>query len=332
MRLTALVAGLFLATSLHAAQDIAPTEPEELKLLAELPVDDLPAGNLSGLARCGSELLGISDRDDDRLYRLQEKDGALQATAELFEAPSAPASGLPWGVRMRTWASGLFRGGNLDFEGLACDGAGNRYLVSEANASVLRVSASGSAEWLNLPPSLVRQARASGMLLNFNALFEGIAIDAKGERLWLAAERERRGLLLLHNKEGGWRCNDGCVLLSQAGQELSRVDPASGVKLSRDFADLALFDGKLFTLERSAHRICRRNADDGKLEKCWSFLAEAMIDGRRYPGPYGTAEALSMDADGAWVGLDNNDQARADGETRPIVWHFAAPKGGWSAP
>jgi uncharacterized protein YjiK len=42
---------------------------------------------------------------------------------------------------------------------------------------------------------MVRQARASGMLLHFNALFEGLAINPAGDRLWLAAERERRGLL-----------------------------------------------------------------------------------------------------------------------------------------
>jgi hypothetical protein len=38
-----------------------------------------------------------------------------------------------------------------------------------------------------------------------------------------------------------------------------------------------------------------------------------------------------IDAKGAWIGLDNNNGARADGETRPIVWRFAAPEGGWSA-
>lgn len=34
----------------------------------------------------------------------------------------------------------------------------------------------------------MRQARASGMLLHYNALLEGLVIDPAGERLWLAAE------------------------------------------------------------------------------------------------------------------------------------------------
>ena len=97
----------------------------------------------------------------------------------------------------------LVRGGNLDFEGIACDAAGNRYLVSEAHAAVLQLPVSGAPNWLRLPPGLLSQARASGMLMNFNALFEGIAVDPEGKRLWLAAERERRGDLLRSGRRAG---------------------------------------------------------------------------------------------------------------------------------
>ncbi|MDP2147709.1 MAG: DNA topoisomerase IV, partial [Pseudomonas sp.] len=40
---------------------------------------------------------------------------------------------------------------------------------------------------------------------------------------------------------------------------------------------------------------------------------------------------LLIDADGAWIGIDNNFGARADAEKRPMVYRFAAPAGGWSA-
>jgi hypothetical protein len=100
---------------------------------------------------------------------------------------------------------------------------------------------------------------------------------------------------------------------------------------SRDFADLSLFDGKLFTLERNAFQVCRRDAVTAKVERCWSFAAEALQENRRYSQPFGLTEALIVDADGAWIGIDNNNGARADGEKRPIVWRFAAPEGGWSA-
>jgi hypothetical protein len=60
--------------------------------------------------------------------------------------------------------------------------------------------------------------------------------------------------------------------------------------------------------------------------------ASALAEGRAYPEPYGVAEALWLDQEGAWLGLDNNDLARADGEGRPLLWQFKAPAGGWSAP
>lgn len=329
MRWSACLAALLLSTGLGAAETPAPVE---LQLLAEHPLDGMAGGNLSGLARCGDEWLAVSDREDDRLYRLHVLSGSWRAEAETFDAPPPPPSSLPWGLRARTWVSGLLRGGQLDFEGLSCDHLGNRYLVSEARSAVLQISPSGTAAWLNLPPGLVRQARASGMLLHFNAQLEGLAIEANGARLWLAAERERRGLLVLHGKNGDWRCTGGCVLLSEGGRQASLAKPDSGRQVSLDFADLAFFNGKLFSLERAAHRLCRRNPDDGAAEQCWSFAAAALTEERRYPSPYGAAEALWLDEGSAWIGLDNGGKARGDGESRPLLWQFQAPADGWNAP
>jgi len=92
-------------------------------------------------------------------------------------------------------------------------------------------------------------------------------------------------------------------------------------------SDLALFNGKLFTLERNAFQICRRDAVTAKVELCWSFADETLTPERRYAQPYGLAEALVLDADGAWLGIDSNFGARADGEKRPVVYRFAAPAG-----
>jgi hypothetical protein len=304
--------------------------PEELQLLSEQPVEGMPGGNLSGLAWCGDALWAVSDRDDDRLYRLQPGAAQWQAEAETFVVANPPAVYLPWGLRMRGWVSGLVRGGELDFEGLSCDARGNRYLVSEAKAAVLQVPVVGAPSWLNLPPSLVRQARASGMLLNFNSLFEGVAIDPAGERLYLAAERMRRGLLVVHKQRSSWLCTGGCVLLSETGKEPGPAQ-LGGQGEPRDFSALVFHNDKLFTLERQAHRICRRDPHTAAVERCWSFAAAALTEARRYPASYGLAEALWIDAAGAWVGVDNGHFSRADGEQRPIVWRFTAPKGGWGS-
>jgi hypothetical protein len=301
---------------------------EELKLLGEQPVEGIAAGNLSGLAWCDGALWAVSDRDDQQLYRLASDESQWLATAETFVAPPAPDVRLPWGLRMRNWAAGLVRGGELDFEGISCDAAGNRYLVSEAQAAVLQLPVMGEPNWLKLPRGLLRQARASGMLLHYNSLFEGVAVDPAGERLYLAAERMRRGLLVAHKQRAIWRCTGGCVLFSEAGTEPA-PEQLGGQDEPRDFSDLAFYNEKLFTLERQAHRICRRSLNNGQVEQCWSFAAEALTPERLYPAAYGLAEALWVDQDGAWIGVDNGRFSRADGESRPIIWRFAAPKGGW---
>lgn len=303
----------------------------ELKLTAEHAVDGMRGGNLSGLAQCRGALWAVSDRDDDRIYQLDQSEPTWRAAPLEFVAPIPPDTGLPWGLKSRSWAASYIRGGELDFEGITCDRAGNLYVVSEAHAAVLQVPVDGEPDWLKIDQSMVRQARASGMLLNFNALFEGLAINPAGDRLWLAAERERRGLLAVQRQQSVWNCGHSCVLFSEAGVEMQPPQFPGAREQSRDFSDLALFAGKLFTLERNAYRICRRDADSGAVERCWSFAADALQPSRQYAAPYGLAEALVIDRDGAWVGVDNNNDTRADGETRPIVWRFAAPDGGWSA-
>ena len=320
---------LLLGLCLSAAPVMADTWPE-LVLQTEHPVEGMRGGNLSGLALCEGEMWTVSDRDDDQIYRLDTRYAEWQAEAVSIQVPPPPESGLPWGVRMMHKAVSPLRGGDLDFEGISCDEAGNRYVVSETHAAVLQVPPIGEPLWLKIDPALVRQARGSGMLLHFNALFEGIAVNPQGTQLWLAAERERRGLLTLRKQQSVWNCEGGCVVMSEGGLE----QPPAQLKAKaqqKDFADLALFDGKLFTLERMAYRICRRTPATGEVERCWSFANDALTEPRRYNSGYGTAEALSLDAKGAWVGVDNGNHIRADGEKRPIVWRFAAPQGGWSA-
>ncbi|MBU0939452.1 MAG: esterase-like activity of phytase family protein [Gammaproteobacteria bacterium] len=311
---------------------LAVAEPAvELKLLSEHPVEGMRGGNLSGLALCGKDLWTISDRDDDQIYRLDTRAETWRAETVRIDVPPVPESGLPWGLRARTTAASVIRGGDLDFEGISCDAAGNRYIVSEAHAAVLQVPASGDPEWLKIAPGMVREARASGLLLHFNALFEGLAVNPEGNQIWLAAERERRGLISIKRGQSVWDCDGPCVLLSEAGQEMQPAQFPGAKAVSKDFADLALFNGKLFTLERNAFQICRRDSVTAKVERCWSYADEALVPNRRYPQSYGLAEALLIDAEGAWVGIDNNFGARADGEKRPVVYRFAAPAGGWSA-
>lgn len=327
----ALLAGAAMAdtTAVPAPSVPAPA----LQLLSEHAVENMDEGNLSGLAWCGDALWAVSDRVDDRIFRLNpdETPGSVwQAETDVFVIPPVPDTGLSWGSKARVRVSGLLRGGDMDFEGVSCDKAGNRYLVSEAYAGVLKLPVAGDPAWLALPSALLRQARASGVLMNMNALYEGIAVDADGKRLWLAAERQRRGLLAVHQDGGSWKCADNCVLLSEGGSIEPPAELGEDQPRTPDFSDLAWYRDKLFTLERLAHQICRRDAASGTVERCWSFAAVLLAPERRYEGQYGgLAEGLVIDEKGAWIGLDNGDHPRADGDKRPYVMRFAAPAGGW---
>ncbi|MDO2167357.1 hypothetical protein Q2421_24910, partial [Escherichia coli] len=81
--------------------------------------------------------------------------------------------------------------------------------------------------------------------------------------------------LVAHRDNSAWRCEGSCVLLAQRG----KIDPppelGSARKLPKDFSDLAFYRGKLFTLERLAHQICRRDLAQAKVERCWSFASAA---------------------------------------------------------
>jgi hypothetical protein len=318
-------AWLLLLSNWVAAQPL-----EQLQLLNERPVAGMHGGNLSGLAWCDNALWAVSDRDDQQVFALKEQGELFQAQGEAFVAPAPIDMGLPWGLRIRSWLAGMARGGELDFEGISCDAAGNRYLLSESHAAVLQLPVVGEPNWLKLPQSLVRQARARGMLLQHNSLLEGLAINPQGDRLYLAAERLQRGLLVVHKEQSSWRCSGGCVLLSEGGNESGPPNWPGSVQ-PKDFSDVALYGDKLFTLERQAHQICRRSPEHGQVEHCWSFAEAALTPERLYPPNYGMAEALWVDKNGAWIGVDNGSYRRADGEQRPIVWRFAAPAGGWSA-
>ncbi|MCM2321579.1 MAG: esterase-like activity of phytase family protein [Pseudomonas sp.] len=325
-----LAGALLLLAGIPPARAEAPLE--ELALQAAQPVDGMAGGNLSGLARCADgRFWAVSDREDGQLYRLQPADGHWQAAAEVFAAPPPPPNALPWGLRMGNRLLSPLRGGALDFEGLSCDGAGNRYLLSESQLAVLQLPVAGEPRWLQLPPELLRQARARGLLLHFNALLEGLAVQPDGQRLWLAAERESRGLLAVQRGSERWRCAaDGCVLLAQGGRASRPLDPPDSPTQALDFGALSWHAGRLYSLERLQHRICRRDPHSGAVERCWSFAAAALTPERRYDTPFGVAEALWLDDGSAWIGLDNGEHANAGGERRPLILQLQAPAGGWS--
>lgn len=331
--LSALTGLWWLLAGCVQAQVLPQADWPELQLLQVLPVEGMPEGNLSGLARCAGELQAISDREDDRLYHLrlqgQAPDQLLQASAERWQVAMPSIWSLPPDLLLTLPLMWPLRGGTLDFEGMKCDAAGNRYVVSETFAAVLQISPQGDAHWLALPPDLFTLARRRGLWQKVNAIVEGLAVSADGQQLWLAAEREQRGLLALHLDADGWHCSQPCVLLTEGGDIAPPPDVPDGEQEPVDFAGLVWHAGYLFTLDRQQALICRHAASSGVQQRCWSFRQTLERADLRYAKASRFAEALWLDEQEALIGIDNNNRPNAAGERRPLLWRMAAPPGGW---
>ena len=307
---------IFLATGGHlkAAQIV------ELSKQGEFVVEGIEKGNLSGLAQCNSGLYTLSDKEDHFIYRLLP--GQKEWIAEALPLPPLPPAQLPG--RLASLIN------HLDFEGITCDQQGNFYLVSELINQVLKADAHRQhSEWIKPSDECEKEIRHHHLLEKFNAKFEGITVAPLGEEIWLVGERDPRGLVNL--KIQGQGNNKNCVLFSD-NTRVKAPSVLSGKERQADFGDITYFGGKLFTLERMGHQICRRDLRHGKKEKCWSFAKGVLPHaGYKYSNyPFGMAEALTLDSQHAWIGIDNNALARNfDKETRPIIYLFSAPSGGW---
>jgi hypothetical protein len=332
MKLNYVIAGILLVCS----SLVLAAEPE-LRMLSEHPVDGMRGGNLSGLAKCGEQLWTVSDRDDDRIYRLDTRVTVWKAEAILINVPPAPVDpGRTLGMKTQSFFRSLVGNGALDFEGITCDSARNLYVLSETYSAILKVSTNGALAWLSISPNMLTKAREAGLLAHANALFEGLVITGiASTEIWLAAERQKRGLVKIERRITPiyytWYCASDCVVMTEGGLAPQPPQFPGSKLVEKDFSDIALFNNKLFLLDRNAFKICRHEMLTGKQERCWSFAADALVASRQYTSEHGMTEALLVDAQGAWIGVDNNFATRADGESRPIVWRFAAPAGGWDA-
>lgn len=324
----------FIAVFLLVWSSMGLAADPELQMLSEHPVDGMRGGNLSGLANCGGVLWTVSDRDDNQIYRLDTQARVWKAEAVLINVPPVPEdSGRTLAMKTQSFFRTLAGNGALDFEGIACDPAQSLYILSETYSAILGVTPSRPPAWLRITPTMATAAREAGLLAHANALFEGVVIS--GREIWLAAERQKRGLVkikqTLSTIDKSWYCLYVCVVMTEEGLAPQPPQFPGSRWVDKDFSDIALFDNKLFLLDRNAFKICRHETVTGKQERCWSFAADALVPSRLYTSQHGLTEALLVDAQGAWIGVDNNFATRADGEFRPIVWRFAAPEGGWSA-
>lgn len=310
----------FLAALLSIAGAARGADIERLNLIRAMPLSGGTGLEPSGLASCKGELLTISDKHDTSLYRIRiEGDSAVVEEARpLTQIPEPPLPPLPWHQRIQLWFSSWLYS-KYDWEGVTCDANDDLYLLSESHVAVLRVSPSGNAEWLDIP--LYSAARQAGLVQQFNAFVEGIALSHGS--VIVAAERDPRGLATATLHDGQWTIDRAERITD------SNIPPPTSDQRPSDFADLYTDGRHLYTLERNHSAICRRALDGYVLERCWSYAqVENAAELRYEESRYGIAEGMTIHQGFLYIIVDNNQspRQRAPDDKRPLLFQFAIPE------
>lgn len=200
----------------------------------------------------------------------------------------------------------------LDCEGLARDAQGRIYLCEEARRWILRWDpATGAMTRLEIDWTPVRRHFHP---IDFNASFEGIAID--GQRLYVANERQA-GRLIVVDLERLAVVDDFVVV------------PADSLEPDAHYTDLCWAEGSLWVLLRDVRRVLRVDPVRRQVQAEFDFGAvetRAAVAYGTFFAP-GFMEGLWVDATHLWLLSDNNGVGRrADSkDTRPTLFRCPRP-------
>lgn len=296
-----------------AAGAAAGAEPAGLELLSAWSVEGPDNFQPSGLAWRDGVLYVVSDKHSDTIFRV-EWDGAVARCV-----PAVTFRG-PWPLPGSGW---------LDLEAIVAEPGGGFLLASEEAVRLLRVPAGGGeAAWIT--PGLAPAGRLAGLFAQPNACTEGLALLGP-DRFLAAAEREPRGLIEI----------DGSGGVPEGVSVRRMVSSAHPVPAGRnpDFADLAVWRGRVFALARNQMLVVElvRDAAGGWREgaAAWSYAAAEEDPQFGYgEAPWGMAEGLAIGDEAVHIVLDNGAQPRAGRpeDRRPWLWAFRNPEAGRGGP
>ena len=297
----------------------AGTTPPELEMERALPIAITDDFQPSGLTLLDGRLLTVSDRHDDAVYE-------ILVSSDVAAVAVAIATLRPF-VRLRPPDNGPRP---TDLEGVVFDGTdghgGARLLLaSEGRSRILRVEAGGATHWLT--PSLDEIGRPLGMLHINNAGLEGLARLPNG-RILVAAERDLRGLIELPAAGLYDEHDRGHVDVQAWAMPSSICTPPPGRE--NDFADLTVWNGQVFALERNCHVVMRiERTPTAWVERGgWSY-ARTENDPRfaYHDRRFGVAEGLAIDDRHVFIVMDNNHDhlAAAASDRRPRLFVFRHP-------
>lgn len=304
--------GLMLLSSMTFANSSIPITP--LILIKADQVSGPPNLHPSGLSHCRNELLMISDRYPQTIFKLVETNEGLKAKTFL----QLTYIEIPKTTFITTLVSRMFSfmGKRFDWEGISCDNKGNIYLGSERWQKILKVHPNERFEWLDIP--IAELGLSIGLFQHRNAKLEGIAW-LPGNEVVVVGERWPRGVMYFRPKQSRW-------LLYKAHLPEDSSFPEHNT--SNDLTDVLYDQGKIYTLERSASIICRRSLTELKMERCWSFAKIAAKPEYQYDTMRpGLGEGLAIHQNHLMVIYDNNNNPRMQDakDKRSTLFWFKIP-------
>ncbi|AJQ94336.1 SdiA-regulated domain-containing protein [Gynuella sunshinyii] len=316
MTLTAILKSAVLsgmATMLSLAAPVWADTPPALQLLQAYVLDWPQRLDASGLSDCGGDLLAVADNIDGDIFKIDLSANAATIKPYLsLTVTDRPAVDFSIKHRLQHFADGLLNHHRFDWEGIDCTDQGY-VLASESDARLYYFSTDGTQTGFT---DVYPQAVNAGWFQVYNAFIEGIAYWQG--TFYGAAERNPRGMFTVNGD------SDTVVFT-----DLPNDDGLTFVRNSLDIADLAIFDGYLYTLERNASAICKRTLQGFTSLSCYSYAAHEWSDRYGYRDTeYGIGEGLAVTANRIYVLLDNNGKGRiADpDDTRTMLLEFNKPE------
>jgi len=302
MASAALLMGCGAIRSSKSLRDISGVQRHEAELLISFPIEGRFGAPVepSGLTFHEGFLYTVSDEHDTSMFRL-----AMTVDTHVAEADLTLVE-LPLQFSPGAETKGM------DFEGIAADGEGGFYLLSEQYARVLHTT----LEDLILHPvgpELLEAGREHGLFTAGNAGLEGIALD--GSVLLLCSERRPRAIVEFSLSSP----DDPILAVHSSIQTFSKFSEGT----DEDFAGIFAEEGAVYVLERNAYAVCKLKRSAGQYRPVASVSYADVIDrhGLRYERKqretvdYGRGEGLAMDAERIYIVLDNNGRSlKADPE------------------
>lgn len=253
---------------------------------------------VSGITLDKEKLLFVSDNKEDQyLYQLTRKDSKTYLTKAVTKINDFKGFQEYYYSTILSLKGGRWLKSPWDLEGISkCED--QFYLVNEQAREVVVLNDS-KKELSTLDINFNPAFKELGVKLEdipTNAGFEGIAIDCNNKTLYIAQERNPRGIFIYDLKTLQYR-------------GLIKTAPQKSTQISPDYSDIFFYNNFLYVLEKNEWKILKVDPKTKEKVDEYSFEKNPMINLRKLyktDEPYGLAEALYITEDEIIIGIDNN--------------------------